>query len=237
MYSLPQFNLTSAIWRLRGAHTDRKWTGKGDDILYTGKLKDKRKLSDARNEIINKWFWLLVIVCTITCESVLWRHDERKSRRRERERERDWAQSFGIFILQTVLNSALLPSQPKREISGFRLCRLRAGPCLLTHHLRVDEEGWCPTGRGPLISEGLPPPGWCPAVCRQRWLWEMSRKKRRLGTWPWSERTLSPCAGQVSANDRRVKVRIYCFRQPNASEPNFDTHAYVIMNTRACVVG
>lgn len=80
-----------------------------------------------------------------------------------------------------------------------------------------------------------PPPGCCPALCRQRWPWEMSREPRRLGTWRWSERTSSPCAGQFSARGSRVEERFECFPQPNASERYSDTHAYVITNSRARV--
>lgn len=58
------------------------------------------------------------------------------------------------------------------------------------------------TGRGPLIS-GLPPPGWSSAARRQRWPWEMSRKKRRLETWRWSEKTSSPSAGQFVQGELR----------------------------------
>lgn len=69
----------------------------------------------------------------------------------------------------------------------------------------MNEEGRWPTGRGPLIS-GLPPPGWSPAVW-QRWPWEMSRKKRRLGTWRWSAKTSSPSAGQFIVKE---KVCVQC---------------------------
>lgn len=52
----------------------------------------------------------------------------------------------------------------------------------------------------------LPPPGWSPAVW-QRWPWEMSRKKRRLGTWRWSAKTSSPSAGQFIVKE---KVCVQC---------------------------
>ncbi len=57
----------------------------------------------------------------------------------------------------------------------------------------------------------LTPPGWSPAVCRQRWPWEMCRKKRRFGTWRWSEKTSSPSAGQfIFKNRLRVCRRCLC---------------------------
>lgn len=50
------------------------------------------------------------------------------------------------------------------------------------------------------VAAGCAPlsPGWSRVVCRQRWPWEISRKKHPLGMWRWSAKTSSRFAGNLS---------------------------------------